>query len=459
MMAAARSMIVIQRSAVLILALLALASGAHTIGKPATMTVPLWPAGLWMEYVVVGDQVNFTVTTNYSANWFAVGFSQYGNMAAQSPDELNSTCVMAIPSVRPQVQQYLITNETKDGFVPHPSHGTGNFSYGVMNGLAVMNFTRQMNNGVTGDAQINPDGPTFIIFAVGTTPKIEFYVEMSFSTITIKSPPPPPPPSPPSPPPPSPGNGTDVELWDGGLWLDYDVEGDVVHFVVTSNHTDSWFGFGLSDKGLMAAGPTDLNSTCVLAIPAKSPPAAQYVITGFTSSSFQPHTQGGFKNITYKVEDGLATLSFSRPFESGIKGDAQISKSGATNVIFAVGTSASLSNYIMASMKSMSIDFSPAPPPPSPPSPPPPSPPSPEPSQCTPVQNRIELEEATLYLKWTISKDCRISMEVTLTQKAWFAVGLSDSDGEMVGTDAFIAHPTESDPSKQVSLFSCTGST
>ena len=100
-----------------------------------------------------------------SPNRIGVGISANGMMVG--PSAFLTNAVICSPGAGLATQQFELVNASFSGIVPAPSPGTTKLFCGQSSGVTVMQWSRGLDNGSPGDAQVSTTGPTWVVWAVG----------------------------------------------------------------------------------------------------------------------------------------------------------------------------------------------------------------------------------------------------------------------------------------------------
>ena len=94
---------------------------------------------------------------------------------------------------------------------------------------------------------------------------------------------------------------------------------------------------GISANGMMA-GPANALSNAVICSPANGT-VGQFDFVNATFEGIVPDNTAGTTNMSFTQSGGQTVLYFSRNVNNGNPNDAQISTTGPTNVMWAIGKS------------------------------------------------------------------------------------------------------------------------
>jgi hypothetical protein len=120
------------------------------------------------------------------------------------------------------------------------------------------------------------------------------------------------------------------------------------------------FGVGVSATGGMS-GPTTAVSNAVICSPGDGT-IGQYQLLNTSFTGIVPENAPGVTSLSFLQANGQTIMTWSRNVNNGNPNDQQISLTGPTWVIWAVGTSNTFSNvYPSTSMSSAAVSFVPAP--------------------------------------------------------------------------------------------------
>ncbi len=133
------------------------------------------------------------------------------------------------------------------------------------------------------------------------------------------------------------------------------------------------FGIGISQSGLMTAGPGEKQTNVVICSDVSGVVAPRtYRLLSRAIVGVSPHATAGVTLGTCTRSDSSTTMTWTRLFDNGDASDAQINAAGQTPIVFAVGTAPSISGF-PSPMSSVMLDLAGAlMPSPSPSAPPPP---------------------------------------------------------------------------------------
>jgi hypothetical protein len=94
-------------------------------------------------------------------------------------------------------------------------------------------------------------------------------------------------------------------------------------------------GVGFSQSGLMV-GPANAKSNAIIFSPTDST-VAQYDMTAKSFNGITVHNTSGVSNLQGSQSEGVTTLSWTRGVNNGDANDAQISTTGGTWLVYAIG--------------------------------------------------------------------------------------------------------------------------
>ena len=97
------------------------------------------------------------------------------------------------------------------------------------------------------------------------------------------------------------------------------------------------FSIGFSPNGLMSSGNSSSVSNAVIADFASSS-VSQYDMTGYTMPSIVKNPSGVVSNTSVYQTGSTSVMMFSRMADNGVSTEAQISLSGPTYVMWAIGS-------------------------------------------------------------------------------------------------------------------------
>ena len=118
------------------------------------------------------------------------------------------------------------------------------------------------------------------------------------------------------------------------------------------------FSVGFSIDGMMA-GPTNAKANAMIVDFSKpGSPVQQYDMLGYASSQLVVHATSGVGNTSAYQTGSSSVMMWSRMANNGDVNDAQISLSGVTQVVWAIGYDNKYASSPLPPMSAVAIDFS-----------------------------------------------------------------------------------------------------